>query len=287
MKTELFKNNFGDEMIGYSRADLTYFGNWKATGSSQNLENIRDLISQFETWAKAQGASEVFGPIDGSTLGSYRFRIDHFEETPFWGEPANSSEEVALIQSLGYEIAEKYYSYVCHDLTKLMTLTAELEKKIPAAMTADLVFNKIDLTKWSELEERLCLAANKIFAKNFGFTQISVEQFRQVYQPSVRSLICTETSILVENQKKEVIGACLNFKNPNNPSEILIKTVGVVEEYRRMGFVFFEMIKRLLISNHSYKSAILCLMREGNVPSLFLKDFADEVRQYALFRKNL
>lgn len=273
-------------LTGFSRPDLCYFGYWNLTSLAQGSEQTK-IFSALESWARSLGHKQIYGPIDGSTLGTYRLRINCFSEAPFWGEPANLEEPVKYLKSVGFVIAEKYFSYIVHDLVKLRPFVLNLAKKIPKAAISDLSYEPLRLDDWPHMEVELCSVANQIFAKNFAFTPMEIENFRTIYTPEVRAMICERTSLIVRSKENKIIGFCVNFKDPQNSQRLLVKTLGVVESHRRMGFPFFEMIRRIFEAENLYQSAVLCLMRDGNVPALIMKDFADELREYALFRKDL
>lgn len=274
------------KLKGFATSQMCYFGFWNFQNSSD--EHVqKELFLEFENWAKAQGFSKVYGPIDGSTLGMYRLRLNAFDQSGFWGEPANTEEPLRMLQSMGFQVAEKYYSYVCHDIEKLRPMMDSLGAKIPQSALADLRFEKLDISKWSQFEDQIRLAANEIFAKNFAFSPMNKEDFSRVYSKPVLEKVCEKTSMLVWSQDQKLVGFCVNFKDATDPHRVLIKTAGVIEPYRRMGLTFFEMIRRVFQSENQYRSAILCLMREGNVPAMFLKDFADEVREYGLLAKEI
>lgn len=285
MTSQEFSNSKGMTLRGFVSSGLCYFGFWNSS-NTRDLEAQKELFSQFESWARGQGFHEVFGPIDGSTLGMYRLRLNAFDQPGFWGEPANSQEPIETLKSLGYDVREKYYSYVCHRIEKLRPLMKSLEEKIPKTALSDLRFEKLRMEKWSLVEDQIREVANEIFAKNFAFSPMSKEDFSKVYSKPVLEKVCQDTSMLVWADQR-LVGFCVNFKDAANPERVLIKTAGVIEPYRRMGLTFFEMIRQVFESQNPYRSAILCLMREGNVPALFLKDFADEVREYGLFSKKI
>ena len=74
------------------------------------LEPNQILFQRFEQWAKSNGAEAVYGPINFTTHGLYRVRLDYFEHGCFPGESYNPSYYPALLEKLGYQVNQHYYS---------------------------------------------------------------------------------------------------------------------------------------------------------------------------------
>ena len=76
--------------------------------------------------------------------------------------------------------------------------------------------------------------SNEIFLKSWNFVKIDFSEFFYLYK-DLLPIIQKENINIVENQKKEPVGFCFNLPNPYNKSQIILKTIGVLKEYRRLG----------------------------------------------------
>jgi hypothetical protein len=54
-----------------------------------------------------------------------------------------------------------------------------------------------------------------------------------------------------------------------------------------MGATFFKLMESIITRGPHLRKAIICLMKEGNLPSTVLSKFATGVRNYALFVKKI
>ena len=86
---------------------LAFFGYWQG--------NQRSLLSM-QQWMKSQKIKKIIGPIDFSTYGSYRLRLNYFDSPAFLNDPQNGVEQVQQLEQLGYKVEHRYVSYVFNDL---------------------------------------------------------------------------------------------------------------------------------------------------------------------------
>lgn len=277
------------KLRGYLRADgFCYFGNWsQALNSNSDEKDCEIVFDEFEKWARSYGASTIYGPIDGSTLYNYRLRLDSFDRKSFWGEPNNSKVPVEFLKSRRYRIAETYFSYEFSSMESVKIWVEKFLKHVPDIALKDLRFVPLTKELWIDRGQEFCALANVIFAENFAFKKVTYPEFRELYHGPALQLIDLETSTVVLNASNEIVGCAMNLRDPQNPEVLLLKTLGVLPAYRRMGATFFELIRQMCLRNKSYRQAILCLMKEGNLPSTVLKDFSNHTRTYGLFSKRL
>ena len=88
---------------------VAFFGYWETI---DDAAANRRLFSEFESWAGSKGAGAVYGPINFSTFGPYRIRLNRFEDGCFPGEPYNPPYYERLMGELGYSIAYRYYTLI-------------------------------------------------------------------------------------------------------------------------------------------------------------------------------
>jgi hypothetical protein len=275
-------------LIGFLRADgLCYFGHWNFEQYPEALRDHHQVFQQFEQWARTLGITNYFGPMDGSTLNSYRLRTNYYEQKPFWGEPRNSKSSVDFLMQIGLDVSERYHSYEFSDRLRLQQWADQFLKQVPRKTLADLRFTALTKEIWIERGNEFCNLANMIFEQNFAFEPIHLGSFQKIYHDSVLSFIHFPSSVIVWNSQDKVVGASLNLVDPTCPQTLLIKSLGVLGPYRRLGATFFRLISEILSRSQTFDSAILALMREGNLPSQVLRGFSSRVREYALFSKSL
>ena len=83
---------------------VAFFGFWE---TGEDLEPNRQLFQKMEGWAKAKGAKRIYGPINFTTFGDYRLRLQESQDGPYPGEPYNPPYYISLLADLGYAAAQE------------------------------------------------------------------------------------------------------------------------------------------------------------------------------------
>ena len=98
------------------------FGFWETINN--RIPNHR-LFRALMRWAKAQGASRLIGPINFSTLGKFRLRLDTPTCAPFAGEPYNPPWYQHLLGQMGFQPLARYFSlFEDADVVRQLSLPA-------------------------------------------------------------------------------------------------------------------------------------------------------------------
>lgn len=172
--------------LSWTRNDVGYIGFYEVDlGQEDHGAIAKALLDTATAWLAAQGAKELYGPIDWCTWFSYRFMLPQDPARTHgrlcWWEPVNPPEFVAHWESAGFEVAEHYSSKPSeHGAGASVAVTAALMK--PAydnAIAEGFVFRAF---KQGEelLEEAPNLYAVNMagFAGNFLFEPIPFEIYR-------------------------------------------------------------------------------------------------------------
>lgn len=78
-----------------------YFGYWETKGEGGK---DRALFEALERWARERGATKVCGPINFSTYGKNRVRLEVKDDgVPFVGEPYHRGDYAGILRELGFE----------------------------------------------------------------------------------------------------------------------------------------------------------------------------------------
>jgi hypothetical protein len=262
---------------------VAFFGRWNPSA------NDTALFSEFESWARKIGARRVYGPVESSTLGMYRLQISDFESPEtFPGEPRNPAALPERLSALGYSIAQTYVTYWTSRISEIRAWAETASRGPLGKLSPDFKLREITPEYWAGRQEDLRVAVNDIFAENFAFTPIDEGTFEAAFGGTFLNVICQRTSFVVEHSSGEIAGLCICFPGPGGT--LYVKTVGIVERYRGRGISLVAMILEIFAratKGVNYRRVALCLMREGNFPSLLLKPLIERERRYALFAKEL
>jgi hypothetical protein len=288
---------------------VAYFGYWE---TSDNAAQNQRLFADLKKWAASHQASEIYGPINFSTFMDYRIRIAPFREyKPFIGEPYNPTYYQALLEGLGYKLDQ---TYLTQELAPLEDFYAQGDAKKHALAAAEQEgFSIRPLSKDYFLSrmEPIYYVIDEIFSQNFAYRSIGLSDFTNILGTSFAKRLCPKTSFVM-TKGEEIAGLYLTFPNYadllRDPKlrvkaselsyeqhfkllkepQLLIKTSGVRPKYRAYGLHTAALVKcvEAMRSTGVYKSALGCLIRQGNLSGNFAKAFANN-RYYGLFKISL
>lgn len=291
---------------------VAYFGFWE---TQNNFDVNKNVFAEFEVWANEQGAQRVYGPINFSTYGENRLRIDGFDNKPFIGEPANPDYYPDFLQQLGYTTKYGYASFIHEDSRALaLQMQAPLQQALTRLDASELgvfTIEKLDGDTWMNNLDQLYPLVDMIFKQNFAYTPISEASFRAQCGESFAKKLCPNTSVIVRDEHGDIAGfflvypdyselvnqsgLAINVSDINHhehypllkqPRLALAKTGGIHPKYRSSG-LFTIMSMQLTVWSHDYYEHISgAMVREDN-HSIHYAKVGPVERRYGLFEKPL
>jgi len=181
----------------------------------------KELLAYVLEEVKDMGYECVIGPMNGSTWSQYRFTTNKGEN--FFLEPQNSSCYPKHFEQTGFEPIAQYYSSIGKtfsvDAEQLATRQKTFEDK-------GVSFRNINPMDYENELKKLHEFSLKSFAKNFLFTPISWETFRDKYLP-LKAFIDSEFVLFAENKKGELVGLVFGIHDVLCQTEqrIITKTI--------------------------------------------------------------
>ena len=274
-----------------NESKVAFFGFWHTV---EDLQTNQNFFLELENWAKKFGVKEIYGPINFSTAFQYRLQLNNFDGDSFWGEPQNPAYYNQLLTDLDYKLDQKYISYFCEDISALKSSVKKNVEPFMGFVTAKYQVIPIEESLWQKRGDEIFSLTQKIFEENFAYTPFKKIIFKDFYVKKFLNTVCRDTSFFIEDKEtKKLAAMAINLSDSSCDSSstskpmLLIKTVGVEKKHRNMGSTFLMILQEVLKRAENYDSVMFCLMKEGNFPSLLSKDFIDQERQYALFKKTI
>lgn len=284
------------------------FGYWE---TNQNLKANRSLFSKVEKWAKAKGVKALYGPINFSTFGAYRLRVNAFDESAFLGEPYNPHYYPDLLVKLGFEVCQRYQSRFHHDIAQWACQVRPKQKELSEKLGHNFLLQPLSVEMWLKYLPQAYRLVETAFKRNFAFRSIPFAEFRKIFGESYIAKSCPVTSQIVLDRDNHLAGffVCFpdyaelissqarlqssldlryttHFPKLNRPRTLLAKTGAVDPKYRGKG-IFTWMCNQLVIASvRDYQQVCAALMREDNLSMNYGLNFPTS-RNYALFRKKL
>jgi GNAT superfamily N-acetyltransferase len=274
--------------------------------ATDDTQAVGDMFSGAFAWLRRRGVKTVVGPIDGDTWHKYRLNLGPFDSPPFLMEPYNPPYYPGLWQATGFTVLESYYSKVVTDLDAAVAATQKIADR---AARHGYTLRAIRMEAFDEELSILHDLTCRIFAKNCLYTDISLDEFRNLYLGS-RGILDPDLVLFARSPDGRDIGFVFAFpdfadavsamggrgnlaarlafllKRIRRPAAMNVKTLGVIPEFQRTG-VALMLMNRIysLCRDKGYHRANLCLIREGNPSGRLDGDAGAVFRRYALYRQ--
>jgi hypothetical protein len=168
---------------------------------------VAELLKQAVQWLVQAGCNRIVGPIDGDTWHTYRLKIEPFGSPPFLMEPYNPNYYPQLWENSGFRILEKYYTKRIQDLAPVV---GRLEPLYQRACSRGFIFQSFEPGFFKEEMKRLYGLTLKTFFGNFYYSEISYDDFYQLYK-GIEPLLAKQLIWFAQAPDKTDIGFLFAF----------------------------------------------------------------------------
>jgi len=302
---------FHDDACTIDGQPAAYFGYWEHIGDAE--ANAR-LFAEAEAWARLRGANVLCGPVNFTTLGTYRLRTAAERgAVPFPSEPYNPASYPHMLCTLGYAITRAFLTYVGPIRSELLAPKLERRREV---LDAGYTLEPLDGERWMALLPELHRAADEIFGEGLGYTPVSLEAFRVACGAPIARRLDPDASLLARAADGSLAGFFLTYPHygplavqgagsSRVPASALsfaahapllakmgcrtgiAKTVGVARAHRRRGVMDALALSAIERGSARYDTWLGAMMREGNPSTRFGSPHAEHERRYALYGKVL
>jgi GNAT superfamily N-acetyltransferase len=236
-----------------------------------------------------RGCSLAIGPMDGNTWRPYRLITKRGQEPIFFLETDNPDTWPIHFTNNGFSPLKSYYASLATDLScpqpKIPLLNERLRKK-------GVKFRQINLDRFEDELKRLYGLCLLSFSENFLFTPICEAEFINMYLP-LKPLICPELVLIAEYHGSPVglvfgIPNYLQADRGQTIDTLIIKNLSVHPAQRGIGLgsVLFARCHSAA-KDRGYTRAIHTYMIEDNISRKISAHYAQPIRRYHLFKKEL
>jgi len=270
----------------YLNPDLKYNGqSAMALGNFESYNRpdaVQLLVTEAARSAKAQGASVLLGPMNGSTWDTYRLGLANFYP-PFFLEPFYQGYYPGLLTASGFQPVARYVSQIDRGAELNDVRIARAEQQFEQQ---GIRIRPIDLQHYGQELVRLHAFCMESFKSNFLFTPISQEAFVEKYL-RVKPYIDPAYVLIAEDAQQQVAGFifCLPNFSDKNEKGLIVKTLGKRPSlrYGGMGNVLGTSVKQRALAN-GYTYLIHAFMIESNASRSLSNHFAPQpLREYFLY----
>ncbi len=285
-----------------------FFGFWEGM---DDLAAHAVLFDGLRDWARAQGAKRLYGPINFTTFGMNRIRLDGFEHGAFPGEPWNPAYYASLMDRLGLAIRHRYVTAI-GDIDAILASVTDEHRALQAKLASKVSIEAMTPAIWNDNLTTLHGFVDHVFGGNFAYTHLSEAAFRASCGPAFSARFCPRTSVLARGLDGRIAGFFLVFPDYSpllrqgqpqpqrlsdselsyaehagrlpRPSLALAKTVGVHPDFRVLGLFKALGGELSLRAKGVYDMLGGALIRDDNHSREFAQRHADgHERRYGLY----
>ncbi len=292
---------------------VAYFGTWETDGDADANQR---LFQHVENWARAQGAKDLYGPIHFSTYGDYRLRVSAEKNAlTYPAEPYNPPSYAKMLKSLGCKVHLKYITQLGY--TRQGRLLYPIKRRARDKLVRQgYRFEALTHELWLDSLAEMHKLIDSIFGRNFGYTPLSWESFKNALGPSYIAKYCPITSTIAYGPDGDVAGFVLMVPNygplviqqagPERVSVsqlnydrhwpmleerdfkiMLVKTIGVSQQHRGKRLMDGLMVRAYEHALGRYDRIYGVLISDGNLSARIGKLVRVPVRKYALYKKTI
>jgi len=256
--------------------------------AANQFESAQTLLKFACERLAEQGCTRAVGPMDGDTWHSYRLVTDRGSEPPFFMEPWHQPGWDKHFEAQGFSALSNYFSALNQDVRQDPRLP-ELEQK---ASDQGVQLRRLDPDQFETELKHIYDISIASFQKNHLYTPIEFDAFFKMYSP-IRPYAQPN---LVKIAMRDELAVGFQFSLPDllqarrgQPVDTaIIKTVAVRPEMGGSGLgSYLAADAHREIQRMGFKRAIHALMYEDNMSRKISAHYAEPMRRYTLFGKEL
>ncbi|WP_421512433.1 hypothetical protein ACOQH0_23240 (plasmid) [Enterobacter sp. JS8-1] len=265
-----------------------FFGFWETIN---HLSCNEQLFSALATWAKQYGITQLYGPVNFSTFGQYRIRLNQFEKTPFAGEPYNPPYYATLLEQAGFSVKHRYTSTFT-DAGMAADNWAKHYRKMEKLPMPEITIQPLTPAVWMREQRRLYEFIDHLFGNGFAYTPLTWDEFQQHCGMDFIQHFCPHSSMLAQTTDGGIAGLSimLPISRAGKAEANLCKTVAIHPRYRRTGILSRLCNQFFHYTRQHYPRIGGAMMRDDNASLLMSRTLlqgADQHHYYALYGKEL
>lgn len=227
-------------------------------------------------------ATQIIGPLNGSTWATYRCVVGDISE-PFFMEPNTPDSYNTYFINAGFEPLSHYYSAI---------VKTDSEGKFPARHMGNsgFTFRNFEAANFDSEIEIIYKISCEAFTNNLLYTPIPFSKFYGLYHP-LKDKINTDFFIIAMDENSNPVGYVFGYPDFAQPqlNRVVLKTLARLpdDKYNGVGtFLTVEFVKAAM--KQGFTGLIHALMPADNTSLRMSKLFGAEVfRNYVLYHKQL
>jgi GNAT superfamily N-acetyltransferase len=236
-----------------------------------------------------KGCSLAVGPMDGNTWRPYRLVTEFGVEPNFFLEPRHPPEWPSHFCELGFRPLARYVSALNTDLAFRAPRLKRITERLAVASVR---IRSLDLQHWERDLRDIWTIAKVSFRKNILYTDIDEEEFFSQCD-ALRSVIDPRLVLIATLRERPVgflfaIPDVLQVDRRSTINTVIVKSLAVLPDRRFAGLGHLLLAKSHAAAQRlGFSRVIHALMRENSLSHRLSQQYAQTMRRYTLFAKEL
>lgn len=196
-----------------------------------DIEVSKELIKRVKEKALELGASQIIGPMEGSTWQNYRFTIS--DEPKFFTEMIHQPYYPNHFLKSGFKVLKSYSSTIDSKIEVNENRLMKFEKRVN---DQNLVVRNIDLNNFKNELLRIGDFCNSAFKSNYLFSELDSTLFSDKYV-SIKDYVKEELLYIVEDSEGEMQGFLFCIPNyfDEKGESIIVKSMAILPKRNLAG----------------------------------------------------
>ena len=290
-----------------------FFGYWETT---EDPECDRLLMTQVEAWARDQGASVLYGPINFTTYGTYRLRVSAEPNArTFQAESYNPEGYPAVLEGLHFKTCQRYLVQIS-DTTSVTQMAEPFQAVIDGFQQAGYRFEPLTPELWLGRMSELHGLVDRTFRHNFAYTPLPYAAFERACGEAFVNKACPHASLVAFGPEGDIAGFSLVYPHygpiitqgagegrvsvgdlhhashaslleASPPRVALAKTLATAPGHQARGLMSAMGSLGVLETPDRYDAWFAAMIRSDNPSRRYTKERHSAERWYALYQKAL
>ena len=298
-------NNHND----YNNENVGFFGLFDVV---ENYEIAKSLLDTATSWIKKEGLDAIVGPANISSNDTFGLLIDGYDDSPYVMMTYNKSYYKDFLEKYGFE---KKMDLLAYTMTpegankRSIRLANAVEERLKRK---NIVIRCVNMKDFKNEAQKIKDVYNKAWEKNWGFVPATDEEFAHLAEGL--KLVIDPDFVYVAEHEGEAIGFSLTLPDINQIVKTMKKgrllpfgifkllfqkkkinrvrviTLGVVEEYRKMGIeaVFYAKNIQTALDKKIKSAEASWVLEDNPMMNKALVDLnATVYKRYRVFQKTI
>ena len=269
----VFSDNTSAFLMKKNKRDEEAFFGFVNTTNNHDL-NI--LWTAVLAKCKELNIKSIKGPVQGSTFFPYRF-VTLTDDSPFFdGECFSRMNEDDFMKNQKPKKIIEYGSAIRTNFNNILKFTKPYFDNFKNKNFIIKHMKKVD----DELLKSVHSASNVIFKNNWGFHELSFDDFKRFFKPSFNEKFKISFYSLYYNE--QLIG--FSKHSEFNEETLVCKTLGLIPEYQKMGIGnAFAYKLHADVMDCNYKNVIYALVKKDNRVTKMPTPDLKIIREYSAY----